>query len=236
MFSPSLPLEYFNAQTGFTYYLNPYTGQYIRNERYARRLQRGYRYGLSRTEARRSGVHGVAAYRARGQSETQQRVASAQARGNLSPYQVFLGGFERRYGFSYSDWRRWYRRYIKEINERAWPQASSPRMQRDETGRRDPRIFPEDIRAIIELYNGGYRPVRSSSPASWREWVENHLATRLINMIDYQDNHNSTPAKEAFVAEAQDTWLRTQVPAEDIMSLQLATAAAGPPVEWWYYH
>lgn len=230
MFSPSLPLEYYNAQTRANYYLNPYSGQYIRNKSYARRLQRGFARGLSQAESR---GHRVSA---RGLSESAERRARAEERGSLSPYQVFLGGFERRYGFSYAYWRTLYRRWIAEINRRAWPQATSSRMYVDENGvRADPRIFPGDITAVKQLYDQGFRPERSSSPASWQEWVENQLAVKLETMIEYQDNHNRVPGKMMF-ASRSGSWMRTGAPAEAVVTLRLATAASAPPIEFWWYH
>lgn len=227
-FSPSLPLEYYNVQAKQTYYLNPYSGQYIRNRSYAQRLQRGFSAGMSRAEAR---GHRVSSS---GLSESQQRTLRAQERGDLSPYQVFLGGFERRYGFSYQYWRLLWSRWIKDINARVWPNAPSPRMQVKGGQRADPRIFPNDIAEIRKMYAAGFRETRASSPASWQEWVENHLAQRFYAIVEYQDNHNPTPGKQLWNAREQ-TWHRVALPAEEIFNFQ-ATLITAPPVEWWWYH
>lgn len=233
MFSPSLPNEYYNAATGRTYYLNPYSGQYITNKTYARRLQRGFARGLTRTAARRN-IRAEPGY-----SESRERAARAQERGNLSPYQVFLGGFERRYGFSYREWRRWYRLYVREINQRAWPTASSPRMQSDENGRKDPRLFPQDITYVKNLYDQGLRPSSASSPATWQEWVEINLAARLDVMIEKQDNNNPDPAKQRWNSR-DEIWTRPGVIdyAQEILESDYIglTASVGPPREWWFYH
>ena len=221
MFSPSLPLEYVDPQ-GNTRYLNPYSQQYIRNKSYALRLQRGFGRGLSQSEAR---GHGISA---RGLTESQERVARATERGDLSPYQLFLGGFERRYGFSYQYWRLIYRRYIKEINQRSWP--SGPRGQQDEY---DPRIFASDISRIKSLYDQGYRDLRGNSPVTWQEWVENHLAIRLDAIVQWQDNHNKTPGREMFSSH-NEIWARVATPAVFVPGAP--TAISGPRRAWWFYH
>lgn len=231
MFSPSLPNEYYNANTGRTYYLNPYSGQYITNRTYARRMQRGFERGLSRTAARRNIAAGPE------YSESRERAARDLERGNLSPYQRFLGGFQRNYGFEYRQWRSWYNRYIREINHRSWPQATSGRMQRDANGnRQDPRMFPEDLAEVKRLYEQGFRPTSASSPVTWEEWIEINLAGRLAVMIEYQDNGNKDPARERF-ASRDETWERDEADiGEFYLGIEDINYITGPPLVWWFYH
>lgn len=88
--------------------------------------------------------------------------------------------------------------------------------------RQDPRIFPEDIAAVRDLYTNGFRdPVYD--PGSWEQWVEQRLAERLSALVQYQDDNDSAPGSQQF-------WGRTSA------WIGFMGAAAAPPVEFWYYH
>lgn len=195
-------------------YLNPYTGTYSTSRSYAMRMQRGYRRGVTQQIARgkRAG-------------EARTRAQRTFERYGITETERFGLGFERRYGFSYKDWRRWRRLWISEINRRTWPQARSYRMQVDELGqRKDPRIFPEDVAAVKTLYDQGYTEIGRSSPPTWQQWVETRLAERLAATIAFQDLHDRAMGQVMYNSRSQ-TW-----------ASQVFIYSTGPPIEWWFYH
>src|SRR5215469_6394271 len=172
--------------SGETQYLNPYQGTYTSNRRYAQRMQRGYARGLTQTQARRN----IAGY-PQGVSESQLRRQRERERyGDTLPPDVtfFQFNFERRYGYSYNYWRRLRRRFIREINERAWHNPPGPRMNIENGARRDPRVFPGDIAEVKRLYDTGARDPLYPGMQTWQEWAELRLAERLTAIRAYQDD------------------------------------------------
>ena len=193
------PLEIISPE-GTPLFLNPYSGTYSASRSYALRMQRNYARGITQAEAR-------------GHRPTDE---------GLTESQVRRVRFQERHGISYNDWARFYRRYVREINRRSFPTAPGPAMVIDNGVRRDPRIFPEDIAAVRDLYNNGFRdPVYN--PGSWEEWTDQRLAERLGALVDFQDSADSAAGSQQFWGRTS-AWIGTM------------GIAAAPPVEFWYYH
>lgn len=153
------------TRSGAPEYYNPYSGKWSRNRGYTQRLQRGYRRGLSQSEAR-----GHAATAAG--TESQRRRQRTLERTGMTPTEAFGIGFRQRYGFSYSYWRRLRRLYINEINKRSSPSG---------------QIKPSHISDVIQMFRlvGGdmYRP----ELRTWEAWTEVHLGERMWALILYQE-------------------------------------------------
>ena len=170
---PGPPLEII-LPGGDPGYLNPYSGQYTRSQTYALRMQRNYSRGLPQSSARGHAAVG-------GYSESQIRAQREQAKhgDQLPPWQRFGIGFQQRYGFSYSYWRKLRRQYIAEINERALPHPTSNRMMTNGTQRTDPRVFPSDITRVMQLYQSGFRDPVYPDMQTWQQWAELRLLQNL---------------------------------------------------------
>jgi hypothetical protein len=196
----SEPLFIIDVETRETLYYNPYSGQYTRSRSYAERMQRNYLRGISRQEAR---GHAPAA--------------------NTTEASTRRERFLQRYQIGYNRWRRWQRRYIREINQLAW--KDGPRtLQIDENGQRaDPRIFLIDALAVKQLFDSGFRDPVYPNVLTWDDWFEERLKERLYALQQYHDNHNPQPGRQQWQTHA-GTWFG-----------QFASAT-GPPIELWYYH
>lgn len=211
-----VPLEIITNQ-GVPLYYNPYSQQYTRSKSYAQRMQRNYARGLPQQQARgkRQAEHVTRA------QQEQQRYGD-----ELTPEQRFQFGFERRYGFTYRYWRKLYRNYIQEINQRALPNPHSNYMMIDANGRRaDPRVFPSDVAAIKQLYDTGYRDPLYPDIRTWEDWIEYRLYERLDGIREFQDFHNVGPGRTEF-QNRSSIWL----------NINLFGGSVGPPIELWYYH
>jgi len=142
-------------------YLNPYTGTYSTSRSYAMRMQRGYARGLPQYEAR-----------GKPRFESQIRLRRSVEQTGETPWQRFNAGFEQRYGFSYSYWRSLRRRWINEINSRT------------STGG---QVIPSHISSVLSAWNTGWRDPNRPEFTTWQDWMENRLAERLNDIIEYQD-------------------------------------------------
>lgn len=165
------------APGGITTYLNPYTGKYTRSKSYARRMQGAFARGLTQSEARGHRAVG-------GETETQRRRRQTRERTGLTPWESFGIGFQQRYGFSYTYWRKLRRRYVDEINRRASPGAA---------------IKPSHITDVINLFNMGWFDSQRPELRSWEAWVEVHLGERLWSTILFQDERERAYGQFNFV-------------------------------------
>jgi hypothetical protein len=136
--------------TGQPAFLNPYRGTYTTNRAYALRMQRGYARGISRQTAR----------------------GHAPGPAGLTEYQVRAQRFEQQYGFSYSTYRRWQRRYISEINAMSSPEAQIT-----------PMVLAQDIATMRQVYGTGIVPGIIIPPENR---TEERLAAKLYAMQEYQ--------------------------------------------------
>lgn len=206
--------------SGESAYLNPYTGRYSRSRQYAQRMQRNYARGISQSAAR---GHSSSSY---GAESRARREREQQKYGDeLTPTQRFYLGFQQRYGFSYRYWRKLWRNYIAEINSRALPNPHSNRMIVVNGQRKDPRVFPIDVAAIKQLYDGGYRDPVYPDARTWEDWIELRLGERLYAIREFQDFHNAVPGRSEY-QNRSSTWL----------NVNLFGGSAGPPIELWWYH
>jgi hypothetical protein len=95
----------------------------------------------------------------------------------MTPTEVFGIGFQQRYGFSYSYWRRLRRLYINEINKRSSPSA---------------HIKPSHVSSVIQVFEiQGGDPFRPEL-RTWEAWTEVHLGNRMWAIILYQDEGDNS--------------------------------------------
>lgn len=163
----ALPAE-IRSPEGQTLYLNPYRGTYTTSRSYALRMQRNYSRGISQTEAR----------------------------GHLSPtglseYQIRAQRFQNTYGFSYQLWRRWERRYVKEINK--------TRASVYIPGQRGNPITPSDLAQDVEVNRSrmGMGPVPGIVIPP-ENYTEERLAELLFDIQQYRAG-NPLPGRQSFV-------------------------------------
>lgn len=132
-------------------------------------------------------------------------------------------------GLTEAQWRRLRRLYVDEINELSWEQGPNYMNVDIEGNRSDPRIFRSDVRAIVTLFNGGYRDPAVPSISDWQTYAEWRLAERL-NAIQQYKAGNTLPGKEDF-------FMRSAVWPQGGLWLEGGLrVASGPPIEFWYYH
>lgn len=220
-----------------TLWYNPYTGQYTKLSRnYALRLQRAWKRGETLTQARRGGGITTGAqeyaqriFRRREKLEREEaqreleRQEAIQREYSLARYQAEQD-FRDTNGFSYSYWEYLRENWIIAINNMAWPSAPTEAMHFDVHGnRKDPRIFPSDVRSVKRLYDQGFRDPVYDAP-TWQQWVEARLAERLSAMQQFRDTGDNLVGKRQY--ESREMW---------ISQTGFANAAA-PPIEWWWYH
>lgn len=224
------------TRTGETQYLNPYQRTYTPRRAYARRMQSGFRRGLTQQQARRNVTGyapGVSEYQIRRERE---REKYQQLPPNVPLYQF---NFEQRYGFSYLYWRRLRRRYIQEINQRAWHNPPSNRMNIEGGQRRDPRVFPGDIAEVKRLYDAGNRDPLYPDLTSWEQWAELRLAERLTAIRAYQDDLSEA---EAEVVESGPAYGRAKYFSREEfwppggVWLMAGVVSVAPVIELWWYH
>ncbi len=193
--------------TGQPAYLNPYKGTYTTSRPYAIRMQRNYARGILQSEAR-------------GHRQSPEGFTESQLRRQR---------FEINRGIPYREWERWRRKYVNEINVRSWPTGPNTRYPVVNEGvRQDPRVYPEDLAAIKQAYDDGYRDPAMPN-ISYQEWIEIRLTERLSAMIAFQDFKDSTPGRNQYNSR-QGAWTAQG------MWTGVFSVASGPPLELWYYH
>jgi hypothetical protein len=110
-------------------------------------------------------------------SESQRRRQRIMETTGMTPTEVFGIGFQQRYGFSYSYWRRLRRLYINEINKRSSPGA---------------HIKPSHVSSVIQVFEiQGGDPFRPEL-RTWEAWTEVHLGNRMWATILYQDEGDNS--------------------------------------------
>jgi hypothetical protein len=132
-------------------------------------------------------------------------------------------------GLTESQWRRLRRLYVNDINNMAWENGPS-RMNIIGGHRQDPRIFKQDVAAIQNLYDQGYRDPGAPSIDNWLAYAEWRLQARLSAMIDYQEYGDPIPGRAAFFGHS------TIWPKSGIWLQASFDFASAPPIEFWYYH
>jgi hypothetical protein len=132
-------------------------------------------------------------------------------------------------GLTESQWRRLRRLYVDDINRMAWEEGP-PRMNAPGGVRKDPRIFKQDVQAIQNLYDQGYRDPGAPSIDNWLAYAEWRLAGRLSAMIAYHEDSDPMPGRMAFFGHSQ-VW-----PKSGIWLQSGFDFASAPPIEFWYYH
>jgi hypothetical protein len=193
--------------SGDTAWLNPYSNTYSPSRDYALRMQRNFARGSTQSEAR-------------GHTAVAPGVPESVTR-----RQRFLG----RYGISQSQWERWRRLYIREINLRAMPGRQPQRPLTDDNGqRKDPRIYFQDILAIKQRFDQGYRDP-ADPDLNWVLWIETRLGSRLNAIVQYQDFSNALPGR-------QDYYARNSAWPQGGTWMGVFNIASAPPIEMWYYH
>jgi hypothetical protein len=136
-------------------------------------------------------------------------------------------------GLTESIWRRLRRDYVNEINNLTWEAAESSRMNMPGGVRDDPRIFKQDVQAIVELYQGGYRDPGMPSVDNWLQYAELRLQARLSATKAFQgigQPKDILPGKSAFYGRSS-IWPKT-----GIWLMAGFDFASAPPIEFWYYH
>lgn len=156
-------------------YLNPYSMTYTTSRSYARRLQRGWMLGQTRTQARGRNL-------LPGQSESQQRAER----------------FSDRYGYDETTYRRWQRKYISRINELAHPSARlTPDMVAVElqNGRyvgHDVDWMEWKLQTLLRAYEENAQGDKSFGKALWENNAEDRELSSFIEFWYYHGVPQST--------------------------------------------
>lgn len=129
-----------------------------------------------------------------------------------------------------SQWRRLRLLYVDEINGRSWHQGPRHMNIDIEGNRNDPRIFKTDADYIVRLFDGGYRDPAVPSIGDALTYLEWRLSERLNAIIEFQDFRNPVPGRQDYYARSS-VW-----PQGGMWIAGGLNVAAGPPLEFWYYH
>lgn len=204
--SIDLPWEIITP-SGRRAYLNPSKGTYsITSASYARRIRRGYEHGVSVSVARGHAVPVSGQFA--GMNESQRRRANAVETGDeLTPWQRVTFAFERRWGFSYSYWRRLKRLWVDDINSYI----------KNVYDKITPAWISEEL-SNRELY-------QAAGFTSGEPWIEQRLAEKLADIQEWQERKATRQLDaKGRSGPGSDGWMHWH------------TRDNFRPVEWWYYH